>query len=459
MNLRDLFSDKAFFRSLFTIAVPIMLQNLINSAVNMVDTVMVGRLGTAEIAAVGLGNQVFFLYNMILFGIGSGGAVFTAQFWGAKDLGGVRRTTGFSLVLAAAVAAVFTIASAAAPDLILSVYSRDPEVIRLGAVYLKTLSPSFAPFAVSFVFTLMMRSTEKVRLPIVATLVSLSLNVVLNYLLIFGVGPVPALGVQGAAIATVASRLVEMVVLVAVAYARSYPMAGSPRELFSLDLRFMRRFLVIAAPVILNELLWALGVTGQNVIFARTGTEAIAAFNITSTVSQLAWVFFIGVGNGAAVLIGMKIGAGSEQVARRYASLLVRFAPLSAAAIALLLIPLSWTLPVLFNVDAGVLAITDGMFVLLALSYPFRAFNMAMIIGVCRAGGDTIFSVVYDIVFMWFFALPLAAASSFLFGAPVWVVYLCLCLEEPLKMTLGFGRLKSGKWLRNVTAPGAKTSG
>jgi putative MATE family efflux protein len=452
MNIKELFSDKTFFRSLFTIAVPIMLQNLINASVNMADTVMVGRLGTAEIAAVGLGNQVFFLYTMILFGIGSGGAVFTAQFWGKQDLPGIRKTTGLSLTLALAVAALFTLGAALAPGAVLAVYSRDPEVIRLGTVYLRTLAPCFAPFAVSFVFTLMMRSTERVRLPMVATLVSLSINVGLNVVLIFGAGPFPALGVQGAAIATVASRLVEMAILLTASYSRSYAMAGSLQELFGFNLAFARRFLVIALPVIVNEMLWALGVTAQNVIFARTGTEAIAAFNITNTVSQLAWVFFIGVGNGAAVLIGKKIGEGSDATARRYAGLLVRFAPLSAAAIALFLVPMSWTLPYLFKVSPEVLGITGGMFALLALSYPFRAFNMSMIIGVCRAGGDTVFSVVYDIVFMWLVSLPLAAAASFAFGAPVWLIYLCLCVEDPLKMTLGLARLRSGKWLRDVTA-------
>ncbi len=451
MIITTLFDDKNFYRNLFTIAIPIMLQNLINSLVNMVDTVMIGRLGTTEIAAVGLGNQVFFLYTMILFGIGSGGAVFTAQFWGKRDIPGIRRTTGLSLALALAVAALFTAAAAWAGERVIGVYSRDPEVIRLGGAYLKTLAPSFAPFALSFVFTLMMRSTEKVRLPMVATLISLSLNVGLNVVLIFGLGPIPALGVVGAALATVASRLTETAILLIAAYGRSYAMAGSFKELFGFDAAFIRRFLFIALPVIVNELLWALGVTAQNIIFARTRTEAIAAFNITNTVSQLAWVFFIGVGNGAAVLIGKKIGEGSESLARSYAGRLVRFAPLAAAAIALLLVPLSLLLPYLFKVGPAVLDITSGMFVILALSYPFRAFNMSMIIGVCRAGGDTMFSVLYDIVFMWLFSLPAAAAASFIFGAPVWVVYFFVAVEDPLKMLLGLARLRSGKWLRNVT--------
>ncbi len=451
MTHPKLFGDKIFYRSLFTIAIPIALQNLVNSFVNVLDTVMIGSLGTTEIAAVGLGNQVFFLYTMVLFGILSGGSVFTAQFWGKKDLQGIRHTTGLCLVLALIAAAVFTVACAAAPAAVIGLYSADPAVVAAGAAYLRTLAPAFAPFAISFAFGMAMRSVEKVRLPMVATLVSLSINVALNWLLIFGVGPFPTLGVVGAAAATVVSRVVEMFILVIASYARSYAIAGRPRELLGFDAAFVRRYFVIVLPVMVNELIWALGISMQNVIMARTGTSSIAAFNILNTVSQLTWVLFMGLGNGSAVLVGKKIGEGADDEARAYASRIVRFMPLLAAGVGLLLVPISWLLPFIFNVGPEVFAILGAMIVIMVLSYPFRAFNMSMVIGVCRAGGDTIFCAVYDTVVMWAVSLPAAAAASFLFGAPVWVVFLCLALEDPLKMTLGIWRLKSGKWLHDVT--------
>jgi len=451
MKLTRLFDDKNFYKSLFTIAVPIMLQNLISSFVNMVDTVMIGRLGTAEIAAVGLGNQVFFLFTMILFGVCSGAAVFTAQYWGKKDIEGIRKNTGLSLLIVTSVGAVFTAASIAAPRFIIGLYSNDETVIELGAAYLRAVAPCFIPFAISFLLTIVMRTIEKVKLSMITTLVALSINVVLNYLFIFGAGPIPAMGVVGAAIATVIARVIELVILVSVSYGKKYAIAGTLKELFGFDLVFVARFFTITLPVIVNELLWSLGITVQSVIFARTNTDAIAAFNITNTVSQLTWVIFIGLGNGAAVLIGKKIGEGSEAEARDYASRITLFAPLVAAGIAVFLIPLSWTLPYLFNVNANVFAIISVMFIILTVSYPFRAFNMAMVIGVSRAGGDTVFCMVYDIFFMWILALPLAAAASFVFHAPVWIIYLCLASEEPLKMLIGLARLRSGKWLNNVT--------
>ena len=282
-------------------------------------------------------------------------------------------------------------------------------------------------------------------------MIALGINVLLNWILIFGIGPFPALGVAGSALATVISRFLEMFIIVIVSYGRKYALAGSLREFFGFDRAFAARFFTIAFPVMVNEILWSLGVTMQNVIFARTHTDALAAFNITNTVSQLLWVVFIGLGNGCAVIIGKKIGEGRHDLARDYASRITVFAPLVAAVLAIMLIPLSWALPFFFNVDKEVFVIAGGLFLILTLSYPFRAFNMATIIGVCRAGGDTVFSIAYDISFMWLVCLPAAAVASFAFHAPAWCIYLCLCVEDPLKMTLGLWRLKTGKWLRDVT--------
>ena len=451
MKLTRLFDDKLFYKSLFAIAIPIMLQNLMSAAVNMIGTVMIGQLGTVEIAAVGLGTQVYFILNMILFGVCSGGAVFTSQYWGKKDIAGIRRNTGFCLTIVICFSTLFTVACLTAPRFIISLYSNDPAVISVGAKYLRAVAPCFIPFSISFVFTLIMRTTERVKLSIVATMISLTINILFSWLLIFGIGPFPAMGVTGAATATVIARFVEMFILIITVYVRKYALAGTLQELFGFDLLFVSRFFRIAFPVMVNETLWSLGITMQNVIFARTQTDAIAAFNIVNIVSNLTWVIFIGLGNGAAVLIGKKIGEKSEATARDYASRITLFAPLLAAGVALFLIPISWILPFVFNVNGAVLSITASMFIILTVSYPFRAFNMAMIIGVCRAGGDTVFGVLYDLLFMWSFSLPLAAASSYFFHVPAWLIYLCIATEDPLKMMLGIWRLKRGKWLHNVT--------
>ncbi len=451
MNISRLFNDKAFFRTLFVLALPIMFQNLLHSLVNMLDTIMIGRLGTIEIAAVGLGNQVFFLLNMILFGAVSGAAVFTAQYWGKKDTSGIRQTTGLALIIVLSIGTLFTLLCLVFPRRIIGFYSADPAVIEQGALYLRAMAPSFIPFAISFVFMLVMRTTGKVKLAMTATAISLSLNAVGNYVLIFGPGPFPELGVQGAGYATVLARWVELAIVLITVYGRRYVMAGTLREFLSFDRAFAAKFVHIVTPVIINELFWAFGVTMQNVIFARTGTAAMAAFNITVTVSNLAWFIFIGLGNGASVMVGNKIGEGNREEATEYAWKITRFSALLAAFVGVLLLPLSRLLPLFFNIETDVLRTIYRMFIILMLTYPFRAFNMSVIIGVLRAGGDTRYSIVFDLVFMWTVSIPLAAAASFLFGWPAWVIYLCLVTEEPLKTILGYRRLSSGKWLHDVT--------
>lgn len=443
-------SNRAFYGAMFAIAVPIMIQGLMNSLVNMADTVMISRLGTTELAAAGLGNQVFFLLNMFLFGITSGASVFSAQFWGRGDIAGVRKTTGMALALVLPLSAVFTVAGVVFPSRVLGLYTQDAEVITEGARYLSLMALSFIPFGISFTFIIILRTIRKVRLAMTATLVSLSLNVLLNYLLIFGAGPIPRLGIAGAGLATVLSRLVELAIVLVITYAKGYAPAGTVREFSAVDRLFIKGFLRIAMPVFANEVLWSVGITMQSVIFARSGTENIAAFNITVTVSQLVWVVFIGLGNSAAVLIGNNIGAGDEAAARKAAQKTTFFNPLAAAAVGLLLIPLSALIPVLFNASPGVLGSARIMLMIMALLYPFRSFNMTMVVGVCRAGGDTIFCAFYDVLFLWALALPLAAFLVYLSNPPAWLIFVTMASEEPAKAVLGWWRLRSGRWLRRV---------
>jgi len=451
MKLSAVFGDRQFYRNLFTVALPIMLQTFFSSTVNMISTVIIGRLGTVEIASVGLGNQIFFLYNLALFGLCSGASIFTAQFWGRKDIGGIRRNLGLSLVLALSGGVFFTAAAGFAPERIMGIYSADTAVIKAGAEYLHILSISFIPYGISMVFMFSLRSVEKVRLPMVASLIALSVNVIFTYCLVFGAGLFPALGIRGAAVAAIISRITEMSILLIVSYSRKYPPAGNFFELLNIGVSYIRKFFHIVFPVLFNEVVWSTGMSMQSVIFARTNTDAIAAFNITGTINQLIWVFILGMGNGVAILIGKKIGEGDDVAARNYARWISTASPVAAIGGAGILLLLSRIIPPLFNVNSNVISHIRLMFIILAAIYPLRSFNMNMIVGVCRAGGDTVFCAVYDVVFMWGLALPLAAAAAYFFHAPVWLLYLFVMSDEIFKLPLGLWRLRSGKWLRNVT--------
>ena len=438
------------FKSLFVIALPIILQNLMQSTVNMLDTLMVGQLGSVEIAAVGLGNQIYMLLNMVLFGISSGGAIFIAQFWGKKENSGIWKMEGVMFSFSMVIALIFTFASVFFPKFLIGLYSKDFQVIEIGARYLRIVAFSFPFFAMSFAFSMALRSTEHVKLPMVATMISLVLNAILNYLLIFGIGFFPSLGIVGAAIATCISRIVECFILFIVAYSKKYEVASSVKNLFSFTFFEVRKFIKIAFPVIINEAIWGLGTSMHSLIMGRTSTEAISAFNITGTISQITWVFFIGVGNAAGIIIGKKIGEGNESEARKYANTLSWFMPVMAFFIGLLLIPISKFLPFMFNVEANILVQAKMMLMILMCCYPLNAFNMCWVVGICRAGGDTVFAAIIDVCFMWIIAIPLAACVAYFTNVQPYIIYICLLSEQIFKAIVGFYRIKSGKWLHNV---------
>ena len=450
-RFKPVFFDKSFLKALCAIALPIMLQNFLSASVNILDTVMIGKLGTIELAAVGLGNQLFFLLNLILYGIGSGSMVFTAQFWGKKDFKGLQKTLGISMTVAVLFAIIFMICCITMPKTILSLYTKDVAVIETGVQYLRISALCFLPFAMNFILMITLRSIEKVRVAVGATLVSIIVNIVLNAVLIFGLFGFPALGVKGAAIATVVARSVELFITFAVTKYRKYPVLGSFKQLVSFDAKFLKTYFLIVMPVLLNESLWSFGITFHHKIFASLDTFAYAGFNITNTISQLTWVIFIGFGNGISVLIGKKIGEKHADDARVYASKVLFFIPVVAVFVGAALIPLSYLVPYLFNVEPIVLSIVKTLFIVLACCYPLKACNMCILIGLLRAGGDTRFGMICDTFIMWLIAIPLASVMSAYSLLPVWGIYLCLFSEEPLKLLLSLWRIRSGAWLHSVT--------
>lgn len=440
-------TSKGFYSSLVAIAIPISLQALLQNFVNMLDTIMIGRLGSVEIAAVGLGNQIFFILNMILFGITSGGGVFIAQFWGKKDLAGIRKSLGLMTIIAFVVSFIFTIVCLLIPNQLIRLYSPDPQVIKVGGNYLRFVCLSYVPTAISFSITLALRSTERVKLPLVCTSISLFTNLIANYLLIFVAG----LGVKGAAIATVISRIIELVILATWSYSHKYEICGKLKELLGFNRYFIVKFLKIAFPVIINETFWGLGTSVYNAIFAHAGTNAFTAYSITGTISQLTWVFCMGFGNGIGVLIGKRIGEKKIDEAKTYAKRSMWFMPLIGAFVGVFLVPLSKLLPVFFNVDQEIIKTATAILMILIFVYPFNSFCMNWIVGVCRAGGDTVFSAVAEIVVLWCVAIPLGYVAAFVLHLPAPMIYLFFCSESIVKAIIGAIRVLSGKWLHEVT--------
>lgn len=436
-----------FFKPMFVIAIPLILQYLFQSSVGALDEIMIGQLGSIEIAAVGLGGQIQFLLQTILFGVGCGGSIFIAQYWGKNDIKGIHRTLGITLTFTLALSALFTIVAVAIPEQLVGLYSADPLVIKYGAQYLRITAFCYIPVSLSFSFALALHSTEQVKLPLYTTIISLSINAVLNYIFIF----ILELGVQGAAVATVIGELVEFFILFSVSYHKKLPIAGRIKDFLSFTRFDMKKYLQVAFPVILNDLLWSVGISLQNLIMARTSTNAIVAYNIAGTIATFTWVFFIGVADTAAIMIGKKIGEHDETGARNYANRFAWFMPLCAIGIGLLLIPLSRLLPIFFNIDTFILQQATFMLMILMCIYPIKAFNMCMNIGVCRPGGDTVYAGVVDTAFLWLITLPLSAIIAFALKLDPIFIYIAFMSEEILKGISNYVRLRSGKWLNHVT--------
>jgi putative MATE family efflux protein len=445
------YNDREFYTRLFHYAIPIIVQQFLLSSLNLVGVVMIGQLGEAAIAAVGLCNQIFFLLNLLLFGINSGAAIFTAQLWGKGDVHSIRKVLGLALLLGLMGGLFFSVVAELFPREALSIYSRDPQVISLGSEYLKIFGMSFLFTAITFSYAIVLRSTGDVRTPMLVSMGALSLNTLLSYGLIFGNFGLPNLGVRGAAISITIARMIECIALVFLVYRRKTPAAASLQELLSFTRGFAGRVMRRVLPVALNEVLWSLGITTYNIIYARIGTEAIAAMNIAATIDGMAIVFFIGIGNACAILVGNVIGAGEEEKAYRYALRSLGLGVVGGVFIGLLLILMSGGLLELYKVSPIVIDYTRRVLTIIGLGLWLRVANLIMFVGIFRSGGDTRFAFFLDAGTIWIVGVPLAYLGAFIFQLPVYLVYLMVLTDELTKMVIGLFRLFSKKWIHNLT--------
>lgn len=472
-----MFKDQEFIALFIKIAVPIALQNLFVSSLGIIDTLMVGQVSQTAIAAVGLANQVFFLLNFTLFGINSGAAIFTAQYWGARDVAGIRKVMGMCLLLGFSACAFFSMFALGFPTQALSFYSADPAVVELGSGYLRIVGFSYAATTLTLCLTTILRSTGTIRLPVFVAIATLCLNTGLNYLLIYGNYGFPKLGVQGAAIATSIARILECAVLLVYIYfprgrlaatampgfisqphtdvlvpAREprMPAAASPRELLAFDRRFLGIYFRITAPVILNEVLWSLGTSLYLAIYAHVGTVAVAAYSVAITILNLSAVIFVGISSACGVLVGNAIGAGQLDKAYLYARRCLAIGGGLAVVVGtILFFGRDLALSVYSLTPSGTQAASDVLAVL-SIAVIYRAFNPTIIVGILRSGGDVRFSGVLDVSAVWLVALPLAYLGAFVFHLPIQWVVLCVLSEGLFKMVIGLFRVASRKWINNL---------
>lgn len=452
-----LYKDKYFFPRLLALALPILLQNFLSSSLNFVDVFMVGSLGETAVAGVGAANQFFFVFNMLNFGLASGSAIFTSQHWGQKDVKSIRSVMGFGLLLTLGIAVIFMITTFISPDRVIRLFSSDADVVTLGADYLRIIALTFVITAISISFSVVLRSTENVIYPMAASFAGVITNTCLNYVLIFGKLGFPKMGAVGAAIATLIARVIEMSIIVSITYARKLPAAVKIADFFRFTRDQAKFYIQKALPVVLQSVGWSAGFSMFSIIYGHIGKESLAAFSVSGSIERICQIFFTSLGASCSIMVGNRIGAGEEKEARGYAKnfLLINLGVslvLSAA---------------LFFLRTPIVALYDdltdtsrkymlGILLVMSLVMWAKSTNIIFHMGILKAGGDTVFSMIVDVGGVWLIGVPIALFAGFVLKLPVNLIVACLTIEEITKMLVAFARYRSGRWLNRLV--GAKAA-
>jgi len=450
--------NKNLYKYMLRIVLPIAGQNLITVGVNMTDTVMLGTLGDTVISGCALANQLTFVYLLFGFGLAGGTGLLISQYWGKGDRRAIEKIAAIGMNISLTVSLVFTFIGVVIPETFLSLYTNNPEVIREGVSYLRIVGFTYFLTAFGNLYLHVMRSLESVGVALTVLMSSFLLNIVLNTVLIFGLLGFPAMGIRGAAIATLCARLLEWVLSMGHLKFFNRKIKIRLRDMLHVDRVLFKDFVQYSTPVVVGEMAWGIGFSLQTAVIGNLGTAAVsaaatAAVNVTGVTRQLSSVVMFGVADASRIVVAKTIGAGKEREARRTAKTL-RKASMGigmAAGVFMCLIGLFIDRLGFLKISGLAMNFLKGMIFANAAILPFISFNATSIVGILRGGGDTRFAFLTDCLAMWCWALPVGVLAGFVLKLPpVWVFALMLT-DEIWKAPLCFLRIKSGKWLKNLT--------
>ena len=442
---------KNFYKQVCLLIIPMALQNLINVGVQAADVFMLGRVGEKVLSGASLAGQIQFIMTLILFGTTSGATVLTAQYWGKKDTRTIEKILGMGMLIGIGGALAFALAAELIPETLLRIYTNDPEVIAEGAKYLRIVALSYVIMAATQVYLYIMRSIERVVIATVVYGASLIVNIIVNAVLIFGLMGFPKMGIEGAAIGTLISRILGLMIVIWYAKFRNKVVRFHLSDMWNIDKVLLKDFLFFATPVILTELVWGLGSSANTAVIGHLGSAAVAANSVVQVVRELSTVVVFGVSNATAIYLGKTIGERQYELAKAYGR---RFAVLSvitgfiAAGIILVSAPAVSRFMTLSPEAKSYL-----MFMFFVMSYfaLCQAINTTLVVGVFRSGGDTRFGLRLDATTMWCCSILLGAIAAFVFRASVPVVYALLMSDEVIKVPITVKRFLGYKWIKNVT--------
>ena len=458
--LRSLNRDRNFYRRLVSLAVPVMLQNLMSSSAGLVDTMMVGTLGQDALSGVSLANTPFFVAMLFVFGLQSGGAVLISQYWGKNDARTVNRVMGISWYFACIISTIFAAVVFLFPTQIMSITTNRPELLEVAARYGRVVAVSYAINSFVTVFTGTLRSCEHPLFGTGVVIAGVFANVFFNWVFIYGKLGAPALGVEGAALGTVLARLVELAIVIGYfIFYRKKPFKLELRYILRPGKTIFRDYLKYAAPVMLNETLWGLGASVYPVIYGHmiAANDIVAAFALAGNVERIVTISVFAMAHSAAIIIGTAIGSGSKKeevvgLGKTVGSISAIVGFVSGALLVLLTFVL--IRPVvfpLFTLTANAQRTAMLVLIIGGCLMGFRAFNATLIVGILRGGGDVKFGMYLDIAVMYLWAIPAGAIAGLVLNLDIMWVYLLIVSEDLVKSAIGFARFRSGKWVKNVT--------
>ena len=443
--------NKKFYKTLITLCIPIIIQNLLSNLINMVDTIMIGGLGEISVASIGIANQYFFLYNMALSGIIGGASLFIAQFYGIYDKLNIRKITGLSVISALMIGITFMIVALFSPKFIIYFFSKDLDVIKVATNYFSIIGFCYPIIAISNVFSMGSRSIRNPKLGMICSTISLFINIILNYVFIFGKLGMPALGASGAAIATVIARIIELILLVSYIYfiKDDYELRFTFKDIKLINKDLLKAYISKTTPTFLNDTLWAFGTVLYAVAYSKAGTSAIAASQIASSTGNFFIVTAVCVAIGSSIMIGNELGADNIKKAIHYSKKFAILVTLVGAIFGLLLIISIPGLIKLFSVSDQLMPDIKKIFVIMGILMALKTFNTFIIIGVLRSGGDTKYALFLEMGCMWIVSLPLTFFAAYK-GLPIYILVGLTYTEEVVKFIFGVPRAISKKWAQNL---------
>ena len=450
------FHWKEFLKGVAVIAIPVALQSLLTTTGSMIDTMMIASLGEKTVAAVGLCAQFSSLMIACYFGFMAGGMLFISQYWGAGDGNGIDRSYGLTLICLMSVGLIFGILAVFFPELIMRMYTDKTAIQEIGIEYLKIVGFAYPLTTLSMSASALLRSTERVRIPLAASIASVVTNVFLNWVLIFGRFGLPKMGVQGAAVATVAAGVVNVALIYILSAIRKYPYLFHFCKHFRWKKEHVQLFLTKCFPILMNEIL--IGVSGMiiNIVLGHQSEPAIAAVAVFRTIEGLFIGFFSGFSNAASILVGKAVGAGEHEIAWARAKRIVYLTGGSMLLLAGILQLVKLPILRLMGLSGESLSIGSSLLLIFGVVAVIRLMNWVQN-DTYRSAGDSVTGTVMEIVFMYVLVLPLLLLNYKVFRTPLLILFICVYIDEPIRFILMQIHMYSGRWIRPVTPEGQAT--